>query len=146
MGLLMIPDEASAIQTDLRHAIDRFAVRVIAAYVSGNTVSPANVPLVLASVHAALTALVRPDAVATPLPDRPTPVEIRKSVQHEGITSFLDGRSYKTLKRHLKAHGLTPEQYRARYGLPNDYPMAAPGYAARRSEIARAIQFGPRPR
>ncbi|MCJ2088573.1 MucR family transcriptional regulator [Methylobacterium sp. E-005] len=141
----MNPDEASASQTEIQHAIDSFTVRLVAAYVSSNTVPPSSVPPILTSVHAALTALVQPAGPATPLSDRPTPAEIRKSVQHEGLTSFIDGRSYKTLKRHLKAHGLTPDQYRTRYGLPTDYPMAAPGYAARRSEIARAVQFGPSP-
>ena len=68
--------------------------------------------------------------------------QVEASIQETGLISFIDGRSYQTLKRHLTAHGLTPERYRAKYGLPADYPMVAPGYAARRSEIARAIQLG----
>ena len=72
----------------------------------------------------------------------PTDAQIEASIQHDGLISFIDGRSYKTLKRHLTAHGLTPERYRAKYGLPADYPMVAPGYAAKRSEIAKAIQLG----
>ena len=72
----------------------------------------------------------------------PTAAQIEASIQHDGLISFIDGRSYKTLKRHLTAHGLTPERYRAKYGLPADYPMVAPGYAAKRSEIAKAIQLG----
>jgi predicted transcriptional regulator len=58
------------------------------------------------------------------------------------LVSFLDGRSYKSMKRHLRAHGLSPEGYRQRFGLPADYPMVAPAYAARRSEIARRIMLG----
>ncbi|WP_279574474.1 MucR family transcriptional regulator [Methylobacterium sp. J-088] len=129
---------------DFRHAINEFAVRVVAAYLSRNAVAPTGLPEILTGVHAALMALV-PPADSLPAPVQPTPAEIRDSVQRDGLISFIDGRSYKTLKRHLKAHGLTPERYRARYGLPNDYPMAAPGYVARRAEIARAIQFGHEP-
>lgn len=56
--------------------------------------------------------------------------------------SFIDGRTYKTLKRHLTKHGLDPQSYRGRYGLPQDYPMVAPSYTAQRSERARAIGLG----
>ncbi len=56
--------------------------------------------------------------------------------------SFLDGRSYKTLKRHLTSHGLDPRAYRDRYGLPSDYPMVAPAYAEQRSALAKAIGLG----
>lgn len=60
----------------------------------------------------------------------------------EGIISFLDGKTYKTLKRHLSTHGLDPHGYRARFGLPADYPMVAPEYAKRRSELAKSIGLG----
>ncbi len=132
---------------DLRSLIRAFAVRILAAYLSHNAVPPTELPGLLANVHEALAALARPDAAradAGPSPEPPTPAEIGTSIQPDGLISFIDGRSYKTLKRHLTAHGLTPERYRARYGLPNDYPMTAPGYAAQRSEIARAIQLGHR--
>lgn len=117
---------------------------IVAAYVSNNSVPPTALPELMASVHAALAALdgQPPAAAAEPAVERPTPAQIRKSVQEDGIVSFIDGRSYKTMKRHLTAHGLTPERYRARYGLPDDYPMTAPGYAERRSEIAKAIRLG----
>ena len=72
----------------------------------------------------------------------PSAAQIRRSVTDEALTSFIDGNSYKTLKRHLAAHGLTPEQYRSQYGLPADYPMVAPGYAAHRSALAKAIGLG----
>lgn len=142
----MIRSEADRFTADFRHAIDGFAVRLVVAYLARNSVPPDGLPQILTSVRAALLALARPvDAVTSPT-EQPTPSEIRRSVQQDGIVSFIDGRSYKTLKRHLKAHGLTPEQYRTRYGLPNDYPMAAPGYVARRAEIARAIHLGLTPR
>ncbi len=117
---------------------------IVAAYVSNNSVPPTALPELMASVHAALAALdgQPPAAAAEPAVERPTPAQIRKSVQEDGIVSFIDGRSYKTMKRHLTAHGLTPERYRARYGLPDDYPMTAPGYAAQRSALAKAIGLG----
>lgn len=75
-------------------------------------------------------------------PDRPNAAQIRKSLRDDAIVSFIDGRSYKTLKRHLTSHGLDPRSYRDRYGLPGDYPMVAPSYAARRSALAKAIGLG----
>lgn len=138
--------DADRISSDFRRAIDALAVRVVAAYLSRNAVPPPSLPQVLTSVHEALLALAQPEAVTALPPAQLAPAEIRNSIQQDGLISFIDGRFYKTLKRHLKAHGLTPEQYRAHYGLPNDYPMAAPGYTARRAEIARAIRLGLRPR
>jgi len=119
------------------------AGEIVAAYVSNNSVPPAALPELMASVHGTLAVLTgRPQADAPPAVEQPTPAQIRKSVQEDGIVSFIDGRSYKTLKRHLNAHGLTPERYRERYGLPEDYPMTAPGYAAQRSALAKAIGLG----
>ncbi|MCJ2066271.1 MucR family transcriptional regulator [Methylobacterium sp. J-088] len=121
----------------------KLAAEIVAAYVSNNPVPPTALPELMAGVHATLNNLGGPRTVeAAPPVEQPTPAQIRKSVQQDGITSFIDGRSYKTLKRHLTAHGLTPEQYRERYGLPEDYPMTAPGYAAQRSALAKAIGLG----
>ena len=94
------------------------------------------------SVHEALFALAESTYVARPERREAEPSQVRQSIQRDGLISFIDGRSYKTLKRHLTAHGLTPERYRVKYGLPADYPMVAPGYAAKRSQIAKAIQLG----
>ena len=70
-------------------------------------------------------------------------VSVRKSLgSRERILSLIDGKPYATLKRHLGRHGLTPQQYRARYGLRDDYPMVAPAYAERRRELAKAIGLG----
>ncbi|MHB2211108.1 Ros/MucR family transcriptional regulator [Methylobacterium sp. CM6257] len=116
---------------------------IVAAYVANNSVPPAALPELMASVHKALASLDgKPAAEVAPAVEQPTPAQIRKSVQQDGIISFIDGRFYKTLKRHLTAHGLTPERYRERYGLPADYPMTAPGYAAQRSALAKAIGLG----
>jgi predicted transcriptional regulator len=122
--------------------LSEVAVRVVTAYLSYNAIPHTSVPPLLATVHGALFALAdRPEAVEA-RPEQPSPAQIRGSVRQDGIVSFIDGRSYKTMKRHLRAHGLTPELYRARYGLPDDYPMTAPGYAERRSTIAKAIRLG----
>ncbi len=68
--------------------------------------------------------------------------QIRKSVQHDRLISFIDGKAYKTLKRHLTANGLTPEAYREKFGLPVDYPMVAAAYSERRSSLAKAHGLG----
>jgi predicted transcriptional regulator len=124
------------------------ASAVVAAYVTNNSVPAADLPDLIVRVHGALAALAAGGApaeieVATPDPiAKPTASEIRRSVRPDGIMSFIDGRSYKTLKRHLTAHGLHPHSYRERYGLPADYPMVASSYAERRSALAKQIGLG----
>ncbi len=118
---------------------------LIASYVSNNPVPISELPNLIQSVHRALTQLSGSTAQATSQEDaieKPTAAQIRKSVSPEGLVSFIDGKSYQTLKRHLTTHGLDPHAYRQRYGLPADYPMVASGYAARRSELAKAIGLG----
>ena len=70
---------------------------------------------------------------------------IRKSQHPDHLISFIDGRKYKSLKRHLNAHDMTAAAYRERYGLPNDYPMVASGYSAQRREMARSLGLGRKP-
>ncbi|POR40277.1 MucR family transcriptional regulator [Methylobacterium sp. V23] len=120
------------------------AGEIVSAYVSNNPVRLGDLPDVIRQVHAALQALATGAATASPEAEieKPTAAQIRKSVTPEGIVSFLDGRTYKTLKRHLTGHGLDPQTYRQRYGLSPDYPMVAPEYAARRSELAKSIGLG----
>jgi predicted transcriptional regulator len=74
--------------------------------------------------------------------EKPTASQIRKSITPDALISFIDGKAYKTLKRHLSANGFDPHSYRERYGLPRDYPLVVPSYAAQRSELARAIGLG----
>ena len=122
-----------------------FAGDIVAAYVSNNPVPAAELPALIAKVHAALAGLSGPGpAAAEPEAEveQPTPSQIRRSITDAGIVSFIDGKPYKTLKRHLTKHGLTPQGYRQRYGLPADYPMVAPGYAAQRSALAKEIGLG----
>ncbi|WP_409564762.1 MucR family transcriptional regulator [Methylobacterium sp. J-026] len=117
---------------------------IVAAYVSRNAVGIADLPDLIDQVHMAISDLRDGQAKVGSSWAGPNAGQVEASVQHDGLISFIDGRSYKTLKRHLTAHGLTPERYRLQYGLPADYPMVAPGYAAKRSQIAKAIQLGHR--
>lgn len=122
------------------------AAEIVSAYVSNNPVPPAELPALIARVHAAVSSLGAggdPGAAAPASEiEKPTPAQMRKSVRDDGIVSFIDGKTYKTLKRHLSSHGLDPMTYRERYGLPSDYPMVAPSYAAQRSALAKAIGLG----
>ncbi len=117
-------------------------VGIVAAYVSNNHVRAGELPALIAAIHAALTSLGQPIVPEEPEPERPTPAQIRRSITQEALISFVDGKAYKTLKRHLATHGLTPQAYRRRYGLPTDYPMVAPTYSEARSAIARGLSLG----
>lgn len=117
---------------------------IVAAYAAGNHFAASELPKVITAVHGALIGLAQPQATAPagePI-EQPTAGEIRKSITPDALISFLDGKPYKTLKRHLGTHGLEPHGYRQRYGLPPDYPMVAPNYAAQRSALAKAIGLG----
>jgi predicted transcriptional regulator len=112
---------------------------VVSAYVAKNSVRPADIPDLIASVHAALKALGATQAE----PEKPQPpVPIKKTVTPDFIISLEDGRHYKSLKRHLSGRGLTPDQYREKWGLPRDYPMVAANYAKVRSELAKSLGLG----
>lgn len=118
---------------------------IVAAYVSNNPVPATDLPAVIGAVHAALLAIAGGAATgpaAEPDVEKPTPAQIRKSVTQDALVSFIDGRGYKTLKRHLGRHGLDPKAYRVRYGLPADYPMTAPAYSEARSALAKSLGLG----
>jgi predicted transcriptional regulator len=126
----------------------RLAGEIVAAYVSNNAVPAEALPELITVVHAAVSDL---SAVSLFGPEdrvfvieRPTQAQIQASIREDSLQSFIDGRSYKILKRHLSASGLDPRSYRQRYGLPSDYPMVAPAYAEKRSQIAKAIGLGVR--
>ena len=124
-------------QTFIEQASD-----IVSAYVSNNSVPISELPAMLAGVHAALAKLAAPAVAVAETADKPTPAQIRKSVTPDALVSFIDGKPYKTLKRHLSRNGLTIEQYRERYGLPRDYPSTAASYSAQRSELARNLGLG----
>ena len=113
---------------------------VVSAYVANNALHISQLPELIVSVHAALKRLSAPGPIEAERPEPPVP--IKKSVTPNFIISLEDGRQYKSLKRHLTGRGLTPDQYRERWGLPRDYPMVAPNYAKQRSELAKALGLG----
>ena len=119
---------------------------IVSAYVSNNSLPAAQLPSLIGNIHAALRGLASRAPAEIPAPvevfEKPTPAQVHKSITPDGLISFIDGELYKTLKRHLRRHGLDPYSYRARYELPKDYPMVAPNYAAQRSELAKSIGLG----
>ncbi len=117
------------------------AADIVSAFVSNNAVPSAELPELIASVHSALAKVANGQSekpAEAPVP----PVSIKKSITPDFLISLEDGRRYKSLKRHLTGQGLTPAQYREQYGLPRDYPMVAPNYAAKRSELAEQSGLG----
>ncbi len=131
--------------SDVRSNLVEQAVDIVSAYVSNNSVPAAELGGLIAGVHAALLRLTGAAVSAAPVEEaveKPSPAQIRKSMTDEGLVSFIDGKTYKTLKRHLTTHGLDPRSYRHKYGLPDDYPMVAPAYAAQRSALAKQIGLG----
>lgn len=119
---------------------------VVAAYVSNNVVPAGELPGLIADIHAALGRVAGGVQVASAEKPKPA-VNPKKSVFDDYIVCLEDGKKFKSLKRHLSAHyNMTPEQYRERWGLPADYPMVAPNYAAARSALARKIGLGQRRR
>lgn len=118
------------------------AVDIVAAYVSNNSVPSTDLPGLIDIVHAALSQIAAAPGVSSGPVEKLTSAQIRKSITKDHIVSFEDGKPYKTLRRHLTLRGLSPEAYRAKWGLPVDYPMTAASYSAQRSELARALGLG----
>src|SRR5689334_23027954 len=114
---------------------------VVSAYVANNATQARDLSELISQVHASFVRLSSPQAEAAPEPLTP-PVSIKKSITPDYLISLEDGKRYKSLKRHLTGRGLTPEQYRQKWGLRSDYPMVAPNYAKQRSELARASGLG----
>jgi predicted transcriptional regulator len=114
---------------------------IVAAHVSNNSVAIADLPLVISNVHSALRGL-NTGAPAAKVELVPA-VPIESSVTHEYIICLEDGKKLQMLKRHLMSrYGMTPDEYRAKWGLPADYPMTAPGYSEKRSGLAKKIGLG----
>ncbi|MEJ7016004.1 MucR family transcriptional regulator [Sinorhizobium meliloti] len=117
--------------------------RIVTAYLSRNAVRAGDLPDLIRQTYSSLSG-TSPRHQAEPAVEEPRPaVPIRKSVTVDFIICLEDGEKFKSLRRHLMAkYGLTPEQYREKWGLPDDYPMIAPSYARQRSELARASGLG----
>ena len=138
--------EESSDQSEGQPDLVALTADIVSAYVSNNRVPPAEMAGLLSSVHAAIAGLGGSPAVVEPSPAKPTPAQIRKSITPDALISFLDGKSYKTLKRHLTKNGLTIEEYRQRFGLPRDYPSVAASYSEQRSANAKSLGLGQRRR
>lgn len=118
------------------------AVGIVTSYVSHNSVPTSGLPDLIEQVHSALTGLGKIEAEPEPEPLKPA-VSIRRSVTPDFIICLEDGIHFKSLKRHLRSkYDMTPQEYRAKWGLPDTYPMVAPNYAQARSELARTMGLG----
>jgi predicted transcriptional regulator len=127
-------DESSCIQ---------LTADIVSAYVSNNTVSSAEIPSLISQVYSALTRVSTGAAVAGPAEPLKPAVSIKRSIRPEYLICLEDGKKFKSLKRHLGTqYQMTPDQYRAKWNLPADYPMVAPKYAAVRSRLAKQMGLG----
>lgn len=124
----MQPDTLTALTAD-----------IAAAYVTHNSIAATEVPTLITAIHGALSGAT---VMTAPEPEHVPAIDPKKSVKPGHIISLIDGRPYKMLKRHLATNGLTPEEYRARYGLSADYPMVARDYAEKRRSLAKSIGLG----
>lgn len=114
--------------------------RVVAAFVSHNPLAATDLTALIGSVHSTLKRLAAPGEIETPAAPA---VPVRRSVRHDRITCLECGLAFKSLKRHLRVqHNLTADAYRAKWELPRDYPIVAPDYANRRSELAKSFGLG----
>ena len=128
-----------------RQGLLSLTTKIVASFAGNITVAAGDLPAVIASVFQALRSVGQDEAekpAKAPVPAVP----IKKSIGTDFLVCLEDGKKAKTLKRYLASrYNLTPDQYRQRWGLPWDYPMVAPAYAARRSEMAKQIGFGRKP-
>ena len=120
----------------------QLTAEIVSAYVSNNTVPAGDIPSLITQVHAALSRVTGAPGEPAAEPLKPA-VAVKKSITPEYIVCLEDGKKFKSLKRHLRTqYNMTPEQYRDKWGLPADYPMVAPNYAAARSDLAKQMGLG----
>jgi predicted transcriptional regulator len=128
-----MPDQDNLVET---------TAKIVTAYVSNNRMMASDLPTLINSVFQTVAGVNGGGQAQLGEPPKPV-VSIKRSVTDDYIICLEDGKKFKSLKRHLRtSYGLTPEQYRAKWGLPADYPMVAPAYAAQRSKLAKAIGLG----
>lgn len=140
--------------SDAATPLQELVAEVAAAYFSNAHVNPSEIGNVIQQIAASLAGVsgasesAAPEAAAEPVPEtrKLTPGQVRKSITPDALISFEDGKSYKTLKRHLATHGLTPQAYREKWGLPKDYPMVSATYSAARSSLAKSAGLGQKAR
>ncbi|WP_417829944.1 MucR family transcriptional regulator [Thalassospira sp.] len=125
-----------------RDELLQMTVDIVSAYVSNNALAAAQIPELISTVFASLDEIHDVEKEPEPEPLKPA-VPIKKSIGDDYIVCLEDGKKLKMLKRHLRTtYNLTPEEYRAKWGLPADYPMVAPNYAKQRSQFAKKIGLG----
>lgn len=118
------------------------AASVVSAYVGANTVPSSELPGLIRSVHATLRDLAEPKPVGAAAPAEPA-VPVKRSITPDHLICLEDGKKFKSLKRHLRTrYGMSPDEYRAKWSLPADYPMVAPNYAKERSTLAKRMGLG----
>jgi predicted transcriptional regulator len=133
-----------ATHADVNEMLITLTSDIVAAHVSNNSVSVDDVSALISNVYGALAGLGQAVVVEEKLPE--PAVSVRASIKPDFIVCLEDGKKLKMLKRHLMTHyNLTPDQYRARWNLPADYPMVAPNYAEKRRELAKKIGLGRKP-
>jgi predicted transcriptional regulator len=128
-------------QSELQETLITLTADIVAAHVSNNSVAVSDLPVLIANVHGALSGL----GGTAPVPEvkQEPAVSVRSSIKPDYIVCLEDGKKLKMLKRHLMTHyQMTPEQYRAKWNLPADYPMVAPNYAEQRRTLAKKIGLG----
>ncbi|MEX2479374.1 MAG: MucR family transcriptional regulator [Gammaproteobacteria bacterium] len=119
---------------------------IATAYVTHNALSPADLPVLLDKVHAALLGLRKPADAGPVLPQLVPAVPVRRSVTPDAVICLECGQPFRLIRRHLQtSHGLSPADYRQKWSLPQDYPIVAPNYSARRSAMAKSIGLGSKP-
>ena len=134
--------EEDILDTVSQDDVMRMSVDIVAAYVSQNQIASSQIPELIKTVFDSLSATAAAGAAPPAEPQKPA-VSIRRSVTDDYIVCLEDGKKLKMLKRHLRTtYGMTPDEYRAKWGLPSDYPMVAPSYAAQRSAFAKKIGLG----
>jgi predicted transcriptional regulator len=122
--------------------IIEMAAEIVASYVENNTISTSDLPALIQSVHRALSS-ISAGGEAVEAPPKEPAVPVRRSITPDYLVCLEDGRKFKSLKRHLRTkYNMSPEDYRAKWGLAKDYPMVAPNYAKARSDLAKQMGLG----
>jgi predicted transcriptional regulator len=140
-GVYLSNSSASMTNTNIDTMMVGAVAQIVSAYVAKNDIAQAELPVLIQSVHRSLVALSTP--ITKPAEAKAPAVSVKKSLAPEFLVCLEDGKKFKSLKRHLRAvYSMTPEQYREKWSLPADYPMVAPNYAKRRSELAKNMGLG----
>ncbi|WP_114944467.1 MucR family transcriptional regulator [Microvirga calopogonii] len=128
--------------TSTNNDLIQMTADVVTAYVAHNSLVRQDIPTLIENVHRAFVKIQSgPEEIKIAEPLQPR-MPIKKTITPDYLISLEDGRQYRTLKRHLRGVGLTPEEYRTKWGLPHDYPMVAPNYSQQRSEMAKTMGLG----